>query len=140
MLLVLAHHLISHAYNIIGESAPSERQVSPEKQYRAALLRSRFADTILKAREKALEKVCPTFSCILSVCIGVFICLFFACSISHLSCCNKCYGILFRVRSGILKNCDWRKKNLKGGRKKVWNFEIVVFRLDVRLCLLLPLE
>lgn len=39
-----------------GESAPSERQVSPEKQYRAALLRSRFADTILKAREKALEK------------------------------------------------------------------------------------
>ncbi|KAG2678628.1 hypothetical protein I3843_11G010300 [Carya illinoinensis] len=39
-----------------GESAPSERQVSPEKLYRAALLRSRFADTILKAREKALEK------------------------------------------------------------------------------------
>ncbi|KAJ6374445.1 hypothetical protein OIU78_030046 [Salix suchowensis] len=41
---------------IIGESAPSKRQVSPEKLYRAALLRSRFADTILKAREKALEK------------------------------------------------------------------------------------
>ncbi|XP_057970181.1 transcription factor GTE10-like isoform X2 [Malania oleifera] len=40
-----------------GESAPSERQVSPEKLYRAALLRSRFADTILKAREKTLEKV-----------------------------------------------------------------------------------
>ncbi|XVE54522.1 hypothetical protein DITRI_Ditri03aG0088500 [Diplodiscus trichospermus] len=39
------------------ESAPSERQVSPEKLYRAALLRNRFADTILKAREKALEKV-----------------------------------------------------------------------------------
>ncbi|KAG6633274.1 transcription factor GTE10-like isoform X1 [Carya illinoinensis] len=39
-----------------GESAPSESQVSPEKLYRAALLRSRFADTILKAREKALEK------------------------------------------------------------------------------------
>ncbi|KAI4336286.1 hypothetical protein L6164_014830 [Bauhinia variegata] len=39
-----------------GESAPSERQVSPDKLYRAALLRSRFADTILKAREKALEK------------------------------------------------------------------------------------
>ncbi|KAH7549750.1 hypothetical protein JRO89_XS13G0076500 [Xanthoceras sorbifolium] len=39
-----------------GESAPSERQVSPEKLYRAALLRNRFADTILKAREKALEK------------------------------------------------------------------------------------
>ncbi|XWS37139.1 hypothetical protein CRYUN_Cryun19dG0017600 [Craigia yunnanensis] len=38
------------------ESAPSERQVSPEKFYRAALLRNRFADTILKAREKALEK------------------------------------------------------------------------------------
>ncbi|GAB4860488.1 hypothetical protein Ancab_035646 [Ancistrocladus abbreviatus] len=39
-----------------GESAPSERQVSPEKLYRAALLRSRFADTILKAQEKTLEK------------------------------------------------------------------------------------
>ncbi|KAI9087533.1 hypothetical protein K1719_030403 [Acacia pycnantha] len=38
-----------------GESA-SERQVSPEKLSRADLLRSRFADTILKAREKALEK------------------------------------------------------------------------------------
>ncbi|OMO87885.1 hypothetical protein CCACVL1_08697 [Corchorus capsularis] len=34
----------------------SERHVSPEKLYRAALLRNRFADTILKAREKALEK------------------------------------------------------------------------------------
>ncbi|XP_077229903.1 transcription factor GTE10-like isoform X2 [Tasmannia lanceolata] len=39
-----------------GENAPSERQVSPEKLYRAALLRSRFADTILKAREKTLDK------------------------------------------------------------------------------------
>uniref|UniRef100_A0A5B6ZVQ1 Putative transcription factor GTE10 n=1 Tax=Davidia involucrata TaxID=16924 RepID=A0A5B6ZVQ1_DAVIN len=39
-----------------GESAPSERQVSPEKHYRRALLRSRFADTILKAQEKTLEK------------------------------------------------------------------------------------
>ncbi|KAK7265581.1 hypothetical protein RJT34_33202 [Clitoria ternatea] len=39
-----------------GESAPSMKQVSPEKLYRAALLRSRFADTILKAREKAFEK------------------------------------------------------------------------------------
>ncbi|OMO93561.1 hypothetical protein COLO4_16829 [Corchorus olitorius] len=38
------------------ESAPAERHVSPEKLYRAALLRNRFADTILKAREKALEK------------------------------------------------------------------------------------
>ncbi|TYI67124.1 hypothetical protein E1A91_D09G276600v1 [Gossypium mustelinum] len=40
----------------VEESAPSERQVSPEKLYRAALLRNRFADTVLKAREKALEK------------------------------------------------------------------------------------
>lgn len=39
-----------------GESAPSERQVSPDKLYRAALLRSRFADTILKAQEKTLDK------------------------------------------------------------------------------------
>ncbi|GLJ15976.1 hypothetical protein SUGI_0264390 [Cryptomeria japonica] len=39
-----------------GESAPSERQVSPDKLYRAALLRSRFADTILKAQEKTLNQ------------------------------------------------------------------------------------
>lgn len=39
------------------ESTPPERQVSPEKRYRAALLRNRFAETIFKAREKALEKV-----------------------------------------------------------------------------------
>ncbi|CAH1429069.1 unnamed protein product [Lactuca virosa] len=41
--------------------APSEkereRQVSPDKLYRAALLRSRFADTILKAQEKTTGKV-----------------------------------------------------------------------------------
>lgn len=42
---------------ILGENV-SEKQVSPEKQIRAALLRSRFADTILKAREKALDQVC----------------------------------------------------------------------------------
>ncbi|XP_071734170.1 transcription factor GTE9-like [Rutidosis leptorrhynchoides] len=40
-----------------GENAPSERQVSPDKLYRAALLRSRFADTILKAQEKTNGKV-----------------------------------------------------------------------------------
>ncbi|XP_044499633.1 transcription factor GTE8-like [Mangifera indica] len=39
-----------------GDSAPSERQVSPEKLYRAALLKNRFADTILKAREKTLSQ------------------------------------------------------------------------------------
>ncbi|CAN1220901.1 Transcription factor GTE11 [Linum grandiflorum] len=38
------------------ESGPPERQVSPEKMYRAALLRNRFADTIFKARSKVLEK------------------------------------------------------------------------------------
>ncbi|XP_043807016.1 transcription factor GTE8 isoform X2 [Manihot esculenta] len=40
-----------------GDSAPSDRQVSPEKLIRAAMLRKRFADTILKAREKALLQV-----------------------------------------------------------------------------------
>ncbi|KAI3474971.1 hypothetical protein Pfo_030282 [Paulownia fortunei] len=34
----------------------SSRQVSPDKQYRAALLKNRFADTILKAREKTLSQ------------------------------------------------------------------------------------
>ncbi|CAA0816542.1 Transcription factor GTE10 [Striga hermonthica] len=38
-------------YNREGEGAPQERQVSPDKLYRAALLRSRFADIILKAQE-----------------------------------------------------------------------------------------
>ncbi|XP_015165993.1 transcription factor GTE10-like isoform X2 [Solanum tuberosum] len=38
------------------ESAEPERQVSPEKLYRAALLRGRFADIILKAQEKSIEK------------------------------------------------------------------------------------
>ncbi|XP_024972508.1 transcription factor GTE10-like isoform X2 [Cynara cardunculus var. scolymus] len=41
-----------------GESAASERQVSPDKLYRAALLRNRFADTILKAQEKTIGKGC----------------------------------------------------------------------------------
>ncbi|XP_022965622.1 transcription factor GTE10-like isoform X1 [Cucurbita maxima] len=44
------------SYQEEGEGAPSKRQVSPDRLYRAALLRNRFADTILKAREKALEK------------------------------------------------------------------------------------
>ncbi|KAL0718387.1 hypothetical protein Bca4012_067709 [Brassica carinata] len=38
------------------ETAPLERQDSPGKRQRAALLKSRFADTILKAREKTLTK------------------------------------------------------------------------------------
>ncbi|KAA3455895.1 transcription factor GTE8-like [Gossypium australe] len=37
-----------------GDNAPTERQISPEKLYRAALIKNRFADTILKAREKTL--------------------------------------------------------------------------------------
>ncbi|XP_073013259.1 transcription factor GTE10-like isoform X2 [Typha latifolia] len=41
--------------HVEGENAKSERQVSPDKLYRAALLRSRFADTIVKAREKTLQ-------------------------------------------------------------------------------------
>ncbi|XP_057491106.1 transcription factor GTE8-like isoform X2 [Actinidia eriantha] len=39
-----------------GESALSEMQVSPQKLYRAALLKIRFADTILKAREKTINQ------------------------------------------------------------------------------------
>ncbi|KAI7733945.1 hypothetical protein M8C21_005331 [Ambrosia artemisiifolia] len=40
-----------------GDSAPpSESQVSPDKLYRAALLKNRFADTILKAREKTFNQ------------------------------------------------------------------------------------
>lgn len=45
-----------------GDSAPPERPVSPDKLYRVALLKDRFADTILKAQEKTLkqgEKVDP---------------------------------------------------------------------------------
>ncbi|GLJ44345.1 hypothetical protein SUGI_0928710 [Cryptomeria japonica] len=39
-----------------GESAPRWRQVSPDKLLRAAMLKSRFADTILKAQEKTLKQ------------------------------------------------------------------------------------
>ncbi|KAK3023592.1 hypothetical protein RJ639_044052 [Escallonia herrerae] len=38
------------------ESAPVERQVSPEKLYRVALLKNRFADTILKAQEMTINQ------------------------------------------------------------------------------------
>jgi hypothetical protein len=38
----------------VAEGTPPERQVSPNKLLRAALLRGRFADTILKAQEKTL--------------------------------------------------------------------------------------
>ncbi|XP_019161639.1 PREDICTED: transcription factor GTE8-like isoform X2 [Ipomoea nil] len=37
-----------------GESTQDGRPVSPERLYRAAVLKNRFADTILKAREKTL--------------------------------------------------------------------------------------
>ncbi|KAK1427710.1 hypothetical protein QVD17_16403 [Tagetes erecta] len=40
-----------------GVGAPNERQVSPDKLYRAALLRGRFADIILKAQENTTGKV-----------------------------------------------------------------------------------
>ncbi|XP_047333685.1 transcription factor GTE8-like [Impatiens glandulifera] len=41
-----------------GEIAHNiERQVSPDKRYRAALLKNRFVDTILKAREKTFNQV-----------------------------------------------------------------------------------
>ncbi|KAL2320250.1 hypothetical protein Fmac_029219 [Flemingia macrophylla] len=38
------------------DSAPTERQVSPDKRYRAAVLKKRFLETILKAREKTLTQ------------------------------------------------------------------------------------
>ncbi|XP_051119323.1 transcription factor GTE10-like [Andrographis paniculata] len=39
-----------------GESAQPERQASPDKLYRAALLRSRYADIIIKAQENSIDK------------------------------------------------------------------------------------
>ncbi|KAL0342334.1 UNVERIFIED_CONTAM: Transcription factor GTE10 [Sesamum calycinum] len=39
-----------------GESGLPDRQVSPEKLYRAALLRGRFADIIIKAQENTIGK------------------------------------------------------------------------------------
>lgn len=46
---------------VLGENGLSDRQVSPEKLIRAALLKNRFADTILKFREP-FDKVC-SFIC-----------------------------------------------------------------------------
>ena len=61
----------------LGDNAPSERQFSPEKLYRAAILKSRFADTILKAREKTLDQVgyrtWPLLHCYIFYSIGVFV-------------------------------------------------------------------
>lgn len=59
--------------NFVEESAPPERQVSPEKLYRAAVLRNRFADTIFKAKEKALEKVCYPYLTWQHICIQCFL-------------------------------------------------------------------
>uniref|UniRef100_A0A1J3GCW9 Transcription factor GTE9 n=1 Tax=Noccaea caerulescens TaxID=107243 RepID=A0A1J3GCW9_NOCCA len=39
-----------------GNSAQNEKQLPPEKVYRAALLKNRFADLILKAREKTINQ------------------------------------------------------------------------------------
>ncbi|XP_020887815.1 transcription factor GTE11 isoform X2 [Arabidopsis lyrata subsp. lyrata] len=39
-----------------GNSAPNEKQLPPEKRYRAALLKDRFADIILKAKEITLNQ------------------------------------------------------------------------------------
>ncbi|KAL1206029.1 Transcription factor GTE9 [Cardamine amara subsp. amara] len=39
-----------------GNSAQNEKQLPPEKIYRAALLKNKFADIILKAREKTLNQ------------------------------------------------------------------------------------
>jgi hypothetical protein len=57
ILLILEWLLTDHPLKIVGDSGPTERQVSPEKRYRAALLKNRFADTILKAREKTFPQV-----------------------------------------------------------------------------------
>lgn len=56
VLLTMRHHLMNMCH-ILGDSGLPDRQASPEKLYRAALLRSRFADIIIKAQEKSIEKV-----------------------------------------------------------------------------------
>ena len=44
-----------HLMNIVGNY--SDKRVSPERLYRAALLKNRFADTILRAKEKTMTQV-----------------------------------------------------------------------------------
>jgi hypothetical protein len=39
---------------VVQEKSPPARQVSPEKQLRAAMLKGRFADLIVKSQEKSL--------------------------------------------------------------------------------------
>lgn len=55
--LLSYHQFTCHVLAILEETAPLERQDSPGKRQRAALLKNRFADTIMKAREKTLTKV-----------------------------------------------------------------------------------
>jgi len=47
----------SYLINILGECGASETQISPDKLYRIALIKNRYADTILKSREKTLTQV-----------------------------------------------------------------------------------
>lgn len=61
-------------FTFLGESAAPERPVSPDKLYRAALLKKRFADTILKAREKTLNQVSYQTGCLCTclICADLF--------------------------------------------------------------------
>ncbi len=75
---------VSSGEEVVAEGTPPERQVSPNKLLRAALLRGRFADTILKAQEKTLQvdkvglsELCVSVECggLRNVCLMVFLCM-----------------------------------------------------------------
>lgn len=57
LLVLLAFSHQQWYKTFLGESAQSKRQVSPVTLDRAAILKKRFADTILKAQEKTIRKV-----------------------------------------------------------------------------------
>lgn len=104
--------ILRTCYKLLGENTPLGRQVSPDKLYRAALLRSRFADTIIKAQEKALEKVgyLRYISCLLP---AEF------CLSSFWEWCLILWLVEFRVKSRIQINCGSRGRSWKGVEKKV---------------------
>lgn len=89
--------------------------MSPDKLYRATLLKNRFADTILKAKEKTLSQVGFDFGLLAKL----FLCLVHFVSIS-----TQCDLVQFdladiRGTRGILKNFVGRERNLNCRNGKV---------------------
>lgn len=109
--IIPTHYLV----NVVGDSGPTERKVSPDKLYRAAILKKRFVDTILKAREK-LTQVSP--SIYLKYMETYSLCTYPSdhCFNLYVICLNLAE---LRMRREILRNCAGIGKNWRWSNGKV---------------------